>query len=93
MNATAYGDINITVIKIKNYKIVNKTYRYILNNFVASGFVIDRPVERGTLLLKKGEFVLVGMRGKDIVIIKSSDRNNSDRNKVLELWKIKEGIH
>ena len=55
--------------------------------------MIDRPVERGTLLLKKGEFVLVGMRGKDIIIIKSSDRNNSDRNKVLELWKIKEGIH
>ena len=65
VNVTAYGGINITTIKIKNYKIINKTYRYILNSYVASGFVIDRPVERGALLSKKGEFVIVGMTGKE----------------------------
>lgn len=75
--------VNITKISIKSNELLNTTYEYIKNNFILQGYTTQEANlgEEAVLLSKEGEFVIVGIKGGEIVII-----SGKERSRVIETW-------
>jgi len=76
-------EVNITKISIKSNELLNATYEYIKNNFILQGYTAQEANlgREAVLLSKEGEFVIVGIKGGEIVII-----SGKERNRVIETW-------